>query len=241
MQKTYLIYVTGKDRAGKSKMATMILELSGADIQRKKHIQMATAAAKEKGLEVVNDVFFADSVHAAVEEGMELQGDTSSICAQLHNELRKGGEVQPPPQVNEAMWRIADSFLQFQAGAIPERSKIQFLKSLGSNQPSWDRAVYGVFRVGEDGKRGVSKLAVDDLSELKSLEKAGINMELMLRVLSKMGVLEPVLRLVERRVSALVKLRQKMGLDKMDNAAVEVPEPVKISTKKSANETRNPF
>lgn len=209
-------------------MVPVVLELSGADIKRKRHVVLATLAAEKKGIKVVSDVFFADKIHSALKKGLGLQqgldlqsDDATETCLRLHNELRKGGKVEHPPEVNEAMWRIADSFRHFQEDATPERSKNQFLKSLNSNQPSWDRAVYGVFRKDDKGKRVVSKLAVDDLSELRSLDKAGINMELMLRVLSKMGVLEPILGMVERRVTTLVELRQKLGLDEKGNAAVD--------------------
>lgn len=209
-------------------MVPVVLEMSGADIKRGRHVILATVEAERKGIKVVSDVFFADKVHSVLKKGLGLQkgldlqdDDAPEICLRLHNELRKGGRIHPPPEVNEAMWRIAESFLHFQEEAIPERSKMQFLKSLGSNQPSWDRAVYGVFREDDRGKRVVSKRAVDDLSELRSLDKAGINLELMLRVLSKMGVLEPILGMVERRVTTLVRLRQRLGLGEKGNAAVD--------------------
>jgi len=240
MQKTYLLYVTGKDKADKSHIMPMSVEASGSDIQRKKHIEEATSRALESGMASVSDVFFADAVHSAVEDGVEMQGDSLAISTELHNEFRKGGALKSPPDVNEAMWRIADSLLHFQE-ALPKRSKVQMLKSLGSNQPSWDRAVYGVFKTDGNGNRGVEKLAVDDLSSIKSLEKAGMNMELLFRILAKMGVLETVIQMIERKVRKLVSNREKMQLDKKGNSPVDIPDPLKISTKRSDNERRNPI
>jgi hypothetical protein len=240
MQKTYLVYVTGKDKANKSRIIPMTVEASGSSIQRKKHIEEATTRALGSGMVSVSEVFFADAVHSAVEEGVEMQGDSQAITAKLHNEFRKGGALDSPADVNEAMWRIADSLLYFQ-DALPKRSKVQMLKSLGSNQPSWDRAVYGVFKTDSNGNRGVEKLAVDDLSSIKSFEKAGMNMELLFRILEKMGVLENVIQMIERKVRKLVSNREKLRLDKKGNDPVEVPEPLKISTKRSDNERRNPI
>jgi hypothetical protein len=240
MTKQYLVYVTGKDNGGKSRILPMSVEATGADIQRKKHIEDVTARALESGFAEVNDVFFADAVHAAVEDGMEEQGDSRAVVVDLHNELSFRGALQDPPDINEALWRIADSFLTFQE-ALPKRSKVQMIKSLGSNQPSWDRAVYGVFKLDSKGERVVEKRAVDDLAEIKRFEKAGMNVELLFRVLAKMGALEPVIRMIERKVRRLVSNREQLGLDDAGGDPVEAPDVLKISTKKTANEHRNPF
>lgn len=239
-KQSYLLYAVGKDAKSKPAIVPVQVEASGADIQRKVHIQKAEEAAKAQGLQSVSEVLFADAVNSAVEKGVDLQGDAAAVCVDLHNELRRGGELKDPPEVNDPMWRIAEAILQL-LGALPRRSKVQFIKSIGSNQPSWDRAVYGVFRTDEKGKPYVDKLQVEDLSELKNLKKAGMNMEFFLRILSKAGVLEPIIRMIERRSKSLVELRKTLELDDLGNEPAERPEILKISTKRSDNETRNPF
>ena len=240
MKNSYLVYITGKDMTGRPLMSPYVVQASGADIQRKTYVEEATRHALGNGYSEVGEVFFADAVHKAVEYGMEMEGDSQAVCVDLHNELRRGGKLKEPPNVNDAMWRIADSIFHFQ-DALPSRSKIQLIKSIGSNQPSWDRAVYGIFQTDDSGKRVVTKLAVEDLDQIKNCEKAGISMELMLRILSKMGVLEPVLRMIERRVRRLTNIRREMKLDEKEGESVEAPPTPKISTKITENENRTPF
>lgn len=57
MQKTYLVYVTGKDKANKSRIIPMTVEASGSSIQRKKHIEEATTRALGSGMVSVSEVF----------------------------------------------------------------------------------------------------------------------------------------------------------------------------------------
>ncbi len=239
----YLVYVTGSNAKGEPSIVPVSIEASGADIQRGNYLEDAKAAAKKRGVTEVRDVFFADTVHNAVESGLDLQGDEAGVCVALHNEFCSKGRdhIKSPPSVNDEMWRVADAFHSLQMKVIPGQKKISLLESLGSNQPTWDRAVYGAYRTNDSGKREVEKLQVDDLSTLRGLEKAGVNMEFMFRVLSKMGVLEPVLRLIERRVRRLAELREKLHLDELGEQQAEAPESLKISTKRAKNEARTPI
>jgi len=236
----YLLYVVGKDKAGKPKLAPVMVAATGADIQRKKHIATAIEMAADQGFESVSEVFFADAVYSAVEKGIDLQGDTSKICVDLHNEMiDRSRPVSEPPEVNGALWRIAESSLEI-LDALPPESKVRFIDSLGSNQPSWSRAVYGVFRTDAKGKRYVDKVPVEELGQINHLEKAGMNIDLFLRILAKIGVLDSVLSIIERRVKDLSKTRKKLKLDGITKA-VKTTSVAQTSTKSSANQNRGPF
>jgi hypothetical protein len=237
----YLLYVVGKDANGKPRMLPVAVNASGADLQRKKHVEVATEIAKKQGVETVSEVFFADAVYAAVDHGLDMQGDASTVCVDLHNEhVDKTQPVNEAPEVNDALWRIAESSLGV-LNALPPESKVRFIESLGSNQPSWSRAVYGVFKTDPaSGKRYVEKLPVEDLGRLKELEKAGMNIELFLRILSKIGILESVLSTIEKRVSDLARMRKRLKLNDR-KGRVKSHEIAKTSTKNSDNQKRGPF
>lgn len=243
-KKKYLMYVAGIDDAGKPHLVDVIVEATGIDIQRGRHNLMALEAASKKNLvESSCTVFMADTVHKTVASGRSLQNDLTKKVVELNNLFVSDiDEIPETCNINDAKWKIADAFLCFLEQVLPEDSKLKLLKSIGSNMPSWNRAVYGAYTSPiVDGKTTNMKPNTKTLvpSESTHLPKAGISLDLTFKILEKIGVLDSVVDHIESTVKRMASIRSELGLEK--GQTLSVPETLKISTKTRNNETRDPL
>lgn len=244
-KKHYLMYVTGYVD-GAAVMHDVVVDASGIDIQKNRHKTLAIETAEvELGRIESPVVLFADDVNSAVLKGVDRQADTCAEVANVYNKFLKAIDdiEEESTEINSYKWRIADVFLKFQAGVLPPDSKGKLLKVIASNIPSWNRAVYGVFPDVDENLVPLKNSKADhkkrDISKSTNLAKAGINLDYALRIFEQMGVIEPVVSLLERRLQKMLDVKDDLEIE--PGAEMIPPPRIEISVKQKSNEQRAPF